>query len=143
MTPFDFETIVNEALESLPLEFRGQLDNVDIVIEDWPTKEDLRSIEAGPNTLLFGLYRGIPKVKRGANYSSLPDKIAIFSGPILSSSPNAITAKQKIKEVILHEIGHHFGLQENEIRRAEKRRKSGVLKNPPPPAGEAGIRRTK
>ncbi|PIU69251.1 hypothetical protein COS81_00765 [candidate division WWE3 bacterium CG06_land_8_20_14_3_00_42_16] len=125
MKPFDFEALVNQALTELPPEFKRQLDNVAVVIEEWPTEEDLQSIKAKPGTLLFGLYRGIPKIARGANYSSLPDKIAIFSGPILSSSPNAISAKQKIKEVILHEIGHHFGLREDEIRKAERRRKSG------------------
>ncbi len=116
----EFEQIVNETVKDLPAEFKSQLDNVDILIEIWPTEEELKSILAHPGTTLFGLYKGIPKTKRGNNYSAvLPDKITIYAGPILSLSPSLEEAKIRIKKTVLHEIGHHFGMSEEAIRRAQ------------------------
>ena len=116
----EFQKIVTESVESLPDEFKSEIDNVDIAIELWPTDDDLRSIFAHPGVTLFGLYRGIPKTKRG-NYSGvLPDKIVIFAGPILRFSNSAEDAKKQIKKTVLHEIGHYFGMSEKAIRQAQK-----------------------
>ena len=121
MTIEEFEQIVQETLHTLPEEFTSELDNVDILVESWPTEEDLRSIFAHPGTTLFGLYRGIPKTKRGNNYNAvLPDKIIIFAGPILQFFPDPETAKKQIKKTVLHEIGHHFGMSEKDIRKAQE-----------------------
>lgn len=112
----EFEKIVQEAVETLPQEFREKLDNVAITVESWPTPH--------PRTLLFGLYRGVPHTQRGAHYSALPDKIVIFAGPILSVSRDPEDARRRIRNTVLHEIGHHFGMSEEQIRRAE-----GLLKD--------------
>ncbi len=117
----EFQKIVDETLATLPEDFKSELDNVDILVEIWPTQEDLRSIFAHPGTTLFGLYRGIPKTKRGDNYNAvLPDKIIIFAGPILQFSPTPEDAKKQIKKTVLHEIGHYFGMSEKDIRQAQK-----------------------
>lgn len=122
MTREEFEELVAQALDSLPEEFSRQLDNVEVVVEAWPSREDLQSIGALPGTVLYGLYRGVAKTKR-AHYSGvLPDKISIFAGPILAhfgSNPDAV--KTQVRKTVLHEIGHHFGMSEKEIRRAQNK----------------------
>jgi len=108
----EFGKIVDGAVKSLPKEFLEKLENVAIVIEDWPS---------GERGLLFGLYQGIPKTKRGG-YGigpTLPDKITIFKIPILMTSESHSDAEAKIKDTVIHEIGHHFGLSDHEIRRAQ------------------------
>ncbi len=116
-----FESLVGEALDSLPEEFAKQLDNVEVVVEPWPTMEDLRSVRAHPGTTLLGLYRGIAKTKR-TNYGLvLPDKISIFAGPILRMTGGDVDAtRAQVRKTVLHEIGHHFGMSEEEIRNAQK-----------------------
>lgn len=111
------KVIVDETIRNLPQEFSSQLDNVGIVVEPWPTLEEFESIKQHPSSsLLFGLYRGIPKPKRPANYSALPDKITIYAGPILMTSQSLNDAKQRIQNTVLHELGHHFGLSDQQLR---------------------------
>lgn len=118
MTLEEVEDIVAETVDSLPKEFASQLDNVGVIVEAWPTKEEFKSIKAHPtNSLLFGLYRGVPKTKRTSSYSSLPDKIVIYAGPILMISKNLEDAKVRIKKTVLHEIGHHFGMNDSQLRK--------------------------
>src|SRR5580704_14203495 len=106
MSDEEFETIVRQTIQSLPKEFLLQLDNVEIVIEDVPP----------PHLPLLGLYRGVPKTKR-LSYSSLPDKITIYKMPLLQISQNEQEAKKNIRNTVLHEIGHHFGLSDEELYR--------------------------
>lgn len=115
-----FEDIVWDTVKELPEEFSKAMDNVGITVELWPTEDEMRSIQAHPGTLLFGLYRGIPRTKRNASYSALPDKIIIYAGPILMTSKTLESAKIQIKKTVLHEIGHHFGMSEESIRRAQE-----------------------
>lgn len=116
-----FEALVSEVLERMPEEFARQLDNVEVVVEAWPSQDDLQSVGAGAGVTLYGLYRGVAKTRR-ANYSGvLPDKIVIYAGPILvhfGSNPDAV--KAQVRETVLHEIGHHFGMSEEEIHRAQE-----------------------
>lgn len=117
MTLEEVEQIVDETIKKLPGEFASQLDNVGVVVEPWPTPEEFESIKAHPsNSLLFGLYRGIPKPTRTHNYSALPDKITIYAGPILMISKDLEDAKQRIRDTVLHEIGHHFGMSDEQLR---------------------------
>ena len=110
MTDEEFERIVKETLDELPDEFKHQLDNVEIVIDDFP--------EDGSDDLL-GLYHGVPKTAR--TYSiMIPDKITIYKNIILSVSEDPEKVKQTIKQTVLHEIGHHFGLSDDELERIEK-----------------------
>lgn len=116
MTLEEVEDIVEQAIKELPEEFSLNLDNVGFVVEAWPDHFEMESIRAYPsNTLLFGLYRGIPKTKRPSSYSALPDKITIFAGPILMVSKNLEDAKERIKKTALHEIGHHFGMSDEQL----------------------------
>lgn len=117
MTLEEVEDIVEEAVKGLPQEFSSKLDNVGFVVEAWPTRQEFESIKAHPGSLLFGLYRGIPKTKRLSSYSALPDKIIIYAGPILMISKDLQDAKERIKKTVLHEIGHHFGMNDPELRK--------------------------
>jgi predicted Zn-dependent protease with MMP-like domain len=118
MTLEEVEDIVEEAVRELPEEFSLNLDNVGFVVDAWPNDFEMESIKAHPsNTLLFGLYRGIPKTQRLSSYSSLPDKITIFAGPILMISKDIEDARRRIKKTVLHEIGHHFGMSDEQLRK--------------------------
>lgn len=115
-----FEKLVREALNELPEEFQEKLENIAVVVEEWPTPEQLASVRIKPPRTLLGLYHGVPKTQRGSHYSALPDKISIFTGPILAVSPTQEVVKKRIKQVIRHEIAHHFGFSEEKVQKAEK-----------------------
>ncbi len=114
-----FERLVKEALNELPEEFQEKLENVAVVVEEWPTPAQLALARIRPPGTLLGLYHGVPKTKRGSYYSALPDKITIFAGPILATSPNQEAVKERVKQVVRHEIAHHFGFSEQKVRKAE------------------------
>ncbi|HLD24489.1 MAG TPA: metallopeptidase family protein [Patescibacteria group bacterium] len=118
-----FEMLIAEALDTLPETFAKALDNVEIVAADWPTQQDLIDGHVPASLTLFGLYHGVPKTKRG-NYSGVaPDTITIFAGPIriiYGENPDAI--RKQVRNTVLHEIGHHFGMTEEEIRKAQRSR---------------------
>lgn len=114
----EFEKVVYETLETIPDQFKEAIDNVALVVEDWPTREAMKSVAAEEGSLLFGLYQGVPKTQRGIYYSNLPDKITVYAGPIIRVSPDFESVKTKIKETVMHELGHHFGMSEHEIRNA-------------------------
>lgn len=104
MSDDEFKQIVKQTIQKLPQEFLDQLDNVEIIIDEKPL-----------NPSLLGLYQGVPKTGRGFSYSALPDKITIFKEPLLRISANEEEAKKNIRNTVLHEIGHHFGLSDEEL----------------------------
>lgn len=107
MTREEFEKIVEDSLKKLPKILREKLINVEIVIEDEPI----------PQKSLLGLYQGIPLKKRGFWYGNvLPDKITLFKTNIESLARNEGDLKNLIFEVLLHEIGHFFGFDEEDLR---------------------------
>ena len=108
MTTEDFNKLVSEALADLPTYFKKKMDNVEVVVEDWPSQEIAKG------RLLLGLYQGIPKPKRGINYSMvLPDKITIYKGPIeFISRGDENTIKNLVIDTVRHEIAHHFGISD-------------------------------
>lgn len=117
MTREEFEKLVLEAVEELPEEFRGKLDNVEIVVEGTPSPSQLFRLRLPPWTSLFGLYEGVPRTKRGAGYTFvLPDKITIFQRPLEFFYKTSERVKLKVKETVRHEIAHHFGMSEDQIR---------------------------
>jgi predicted Zn-dependent protease with MMP-like domain len=121
-----FEALVARAIDNLPLEFQRKLENVDIVVEDWPAPGQLRKAKHSHPTQLLGLYQGVPQTRRGRGYGLvLPDKISIFQKPIEAQCRFGEDIEAKIEEVVRHEIAHHFGLDEEAVRKIEgkKRRK--------------------
>lgn len=118
-----FEQLVNEGIKDIPQKFLDKLDNVGIVIENNPTSEQLKKLKVRKNYFLFGLYEGIPKTKRWGYADVLPDKITIFKNPIEQSAQTEEEIKKLIKETVWHEIAHHFGMDEEEVKEAELRKK--------------------
>ncbi len=110
-----FEQLVKEALDNLPKEFAKKLDNVGIVVEESPSHYQLNKMKIPPNGLLFGLYEGVPKTKRGYYSGVLPDKITIFMNPILYVSYSPEDVRNKVRSVVIHELGHHFGLSDEQL----------------------------
>ncbi|MGA8848303.1 MAG: metallopeptidase family protein [Dehalococcoidia bacterium] len=115
-----FEALVARAIDNLPPEFQRKLENVDIVVEDWPTPRQLRQAKLSHPTQLLGLYQGVPQTRRGRGYGLvLPDKISIFQRPIESQCRFGDEVEAKIEEVVRHEIAHHFGLDDKTLRKIE------------------------
>ena len=114
-----FEELVAEALDSLPDEIQGWLDNVAVVVAERPTAEHLAQAGLMRGDLLFGLYVGVPKTRRGFTYGeTVPDKIIIFRHPVERVCRTPAEVREQVRETVLHEIGHHFGLDEEQLRAA-------------------------
>jgi predicted Zn-dependent protease with MMP-like domain len=123
----EFELLVVSAVENLPEDIRAMMENVDIVVEDWPARQQLsRSGLKGSSTLL-GLYEGVPLTARGTHYGLVaPDKITIFQKPVEAMARQREAVIRQIQEVVRHEIAHHFGIGDVRLRQIEKdRRKAG------------------
>jgi predicted Zn-dependent protease with MMP-like domain len=113
-----FQQLIVQALRDLPGEFRRRLENVEILVEDWPPPTRRGG---GRRSSLLGLYHGYPLKERGTWYGNvLPDQITIYQGPIERFCRNEAEMREQVREVLLHEIGHYFGLEEEELRAIEK-----------------------
>lgn len=121
-----FEKLVDEGIRAIPKKFLEKLDNVTIVIEDEPNSVQMKELRMRRGAILFGLYEGVPQTARGYYYGSvLPDKITIFQKPIESYCRNDGEIKKMVTETVWHEIAHHFGMDEEEVEKVEKRRRMG------------------
>jgi len=119
----EFEKFVKEGIKAIPEKFLRKLKNVAIVIEDKPTPAQKKKLNIRPNWTLFGLYEGVPQLERGANYTFvLPDKITIFQKPIEEEACDEEDLKKIVKNTVWHEIAHHFGMDEEQVRQAEAKR---------------------
>jgi predicted Zn-dependent protease with MMP-like domain len=115
-----FEALVEKAISSLPAEFQDRLENVDVVVEDWPASRQRSRAKLGHRVNLLGLYEGVPLTKRGRGYSLvLPDKITIFQKPIEAMCRGDEEIEREIQKVVRHEIAHHFGTGEERLREIE------------------------
>lgn len=123
MTREEFEKLVREGIQAIPKRFLEKLDNVDIVIEDNPSPDQIRKLRIRKDSVIFGLYEGIPQTKRGHYGQVLPDKITIFKEPIEKFASSKEEIKEIVKNTVWHEIAHHFGLDEKRVRQAESRRR--------------------
>ncbi len=111
-----FEQAVDRALESLPPEFQQLLDNVAIFIEDRPSRSLLRELGMSPNDTLLGLYEGIPQTERTTSYDLVaPDRITLFQRPIEECCRTDAEVAEQIRRTILHEVGHHFGIDDDRM----------------------------
>src|SRR6202521_2068877 len=117
LTRAEFERVVSEALESLPKRFADLVKNVVVVVEDEPTDDDLESIEgdADDDSELLGIYRGVALTERTHDMPLLPDEIAVFRGPINRVTRTRHEAVREVRETVIHELGHYFGLDDDEM----------------------------
>lgn len=117
-----FIKVITETIDSLPEEFRSKLVNVDITVEDEPTEEQRLKLQLSPYTSLFGLFEGVPQNVPGEGRAYLPDKITIFRNSILDHFQTDEERKEQIKSTVLHEIGHYFGMSEDQLHKFTKLR---------------------
>lgn len=122
MDSAEFNILVEQAVDDLPQDFQDKLENIAITVEDYPSPAVLRSLEdrAGKHSLL-GVYIGIPYNKRPAYHISgkLPDRIELYQKNIESICRTPQEIVEQIKETIIHEVGHYFGLSEEDLERLE------------------------
>jgi len=115
-----FEWLVARAIETLPDEFSSRLENVDVVVEDYPTKGQLVSVGLRRGQTLLGLYEGVPLTKRSSHYGLVPpDKITIFQKPIEAKGRYNARITTEIQRVVKHEIAHHFGIGDARLEQLE------------------------
>ena len=116
----EFEELTAQAIAGLPTQFRSKLENVDVVVEGWPTTEQLAEAGLRGRLSLLGLYEGVPQTERGRGYNLvLPDKITIFRKPIESRCRSREELLSEIRMVVRHEIAHHFGLSDQALEEIE------------------------
>ncbi|OFW28856.1 MAG: hypothetical protein A3H97_16390 [Acidobacteria bacterium RIFCSPLOWO2_02_FULL_65_29] len=116
-----FEQLVADALAGLPSRFRKAMSNIAIIVEDEPSRDILRDMEIDPPDTLFGLYQGTPLTERQwAHGNTLPDQILLFQGPHEREAEDEDDLVASIAETLIHEIGHYFGLSEEEIEEIEE-----------------------
>jgi len=115
LTSSEFESVVEEALAALPPQFAELLENIAVVVEDEPSGEDLQLVEDEHGELL-GIYRGVARTRRTHDMlPMLPDQIAIFRGPILRIARTRHQALHEIRDTVIHELGHYFGLHDEDM----------------------------
>jgi predicted Zn-dependent protease with MMP-like domain len=115
MTLAEFEKLVLEALDQILDEISDRLDNVDVVVEDWPTSEQMAGSGIEDGHYLLGLYEGIPLTDRYGYDMVLPDKITLFQKPIeaICSSDEEVVAE--VRATVVHEVAHHFGIDDDSL----------------------------
>ena len=115
ITSTEFETLVEEALADLPARFSELIDNVAIIVEEEPSADDLHSVNV-KHAELLGIYRGVALPHRTHDMlPALPDTIAIFRGPILRVTRSREAAVRQIRDTVIHELGHYFGLSDHDM----------------------------
>ena len=108
----EFEQLVEQTLGELPKRFSDLLHNIAVIVEEEPSESDRRALE-DPRYELLGIFRGIPRTRRTYDMTSMPDQIAIFRGPILRIAHNREEAVAQIRDTVIHELGHYFGLSDD------------------------------
>ena len=121
MTHHEFETLVERALRTLPRRFKDKISNVAIVVEDWADEETLEQLGIEPPDTLYGLYRGIDLTRRDTSYGNvLPDTIHIYQRPIEEDCADAEEMAELVRDTVIHEIGHYFGLDDDTMEDIEE-----------------------
>lgn len=122
MTRAEFERLVAEAVMLIPKRFRREMNNLALVVEEEPSTDLLCELEIEPPDSLYGLYQGTPLPERSWAFgNALPDRITIFQRPIEEDCEDEDEMRAVIGETLIHEVGHYFGLSEEEIEEIEAR----------------------
>jgi len=120
LTRKEFEEAVVSALNRLPKFIKEKMENVDVVVEPRASQELLNEMGLRSPSELLGLYQGVPYDRRGFYYGNvLPDKITLFQNPIELICETREEVNEKVREVMIHEVGHYFGLDDDRLRELE------------------------
>jgi predicted Zn-dependent protease with MMP-like domain len=116
-----FEALVERALETVPARFKRKLENIAVIVEDWPDAATLREMGVEPPDTLYGLYRGVDLTHRDTAYGGvLPDTITIYQGPIEEDCADEREMADEVRATVIHELGHYFGLTDEEMEQLEQ-----------------------
>jgi len=124
MKKVEFEKLVKESILELPEKIRQKMENLALCVEKRPTAEQLRKTGIRYGGFLLGLYEGVPQTKWGRGFGMiLPDKITIFQDSIEKFARTPEKIKKLVKTTVWHEIAHHFGFNEKQVRKLERKRR--------------------
>ncbi|MEM6792660.1 MAG: metallopeptidase family protein [Acidobacteriota bacterium] len=115
VTREEFEALTERALDLLPEQFAELLDNIVVVVEDEADPDDLAAMGFDPEEELLGLYQGVPQTERELGMVELPDKVTLYRGPLVRMCRDRRELMSEIRDTLVHEIGHHFGLSDEEM----------------------------
>jgi predicted Zn-dependent protease with MMP-like domain len=110
-----FDELVQRALDGIPEPFARALDEVAIVIDDEPSRQQLREAGLGPDDGLYGLYEGVPRIEYGADWAFVPNKITLFSNALLEDFPDPADLEREVRITVVHELAHHLGIAEERL----------------------------
>jgi len=120
MTRPQFEALVERALRRLPKKFKAKIANIAVVVEDWADAATLAEMGIEPPDTLYGLYRGIDLTRRDGSYGNvLPDIVTIYQGPIEEDAADEAEMAEIVRETVMHELGHYFGLDDDTMHKIE------------------------
>ena len=120
MTRRQFEALVERALKRLPKKFKDKLANIAVVVEGWADDETLAEVGIEPPDTLYGLYRGVDLTHRDSGYGNvLPVTVTIYQGPIEEDCADEEEMAELVRDTVIHEIGHYFGLDDETMERIE------------------------
>ena len=119
-----FEELVRQALDGLPEDIAQRMSNVDVEVQDWATPAQLVSARVPAGATLLGLYQGIPLTRRTSGYNLVPpDRITIFQGPLERAARSDDDLIEHVRDVVVHEVAHHFGISDARLREIESERR--------------------
>ena len=120
-----FEELVRQALATVPTEIAEHIDNVDVEVQAWPSIRQLQSARVPQGRTLLGLYQGVPLTKRNSGYMMVPpDRITIFQGPLERIARTDDELVERVREVVVHEVAHHFGISDARLSQIEAERRA-------------------
>lgn len=111
----DFEELVRQALGALPAQFLERIDNVDVLVEGWPSDAVARDVGLADDETLYGLYQGVPLTDREGYNLTLPDTITIYQGPIEEDCESVDEVVAQVRDTVVHEVAHHFGISDAQL----------------------------
>ena len=111
----EFEELVRRALDALPPAFLERMDNVDVLVEAWPSEHVAREMDLANDETLYGLYHGVPLTDREGYNLTLPDTITIFQGPIEDDCATSEEIVEQVRDTVVHEVAHHFGISDAQL----------------------------
>ncbi len=110
-----FERLVDRALATIPPRYRARLGEVAIVIEDWPTDEQLDDNDLDPDDTLYGLYEGVPRTEWAADDAVVANKITLFRGPLEEDFSDPRELAEEVRVTVVHELAHHLGIDDDRL----------------------------
>jgi predicted Zn-dependent protease with MMP-like domain len=123
MDPREFDELVEQALAKVPRRFRARMRNLALVVESEPSTSQLRNLGGSRGTTLLGLYEGRPLTQRSVSDGfTMPDRITLFQGPHERLARNPDHLREMVEDTVWHEVAHYFGMDELQVRAAERRR---------------------